>query len=255
MPATVTPSSLAQTQKISLACLQASTPIFMDSGLSSFCLINVNMGGGRVCRAGPQNIFLTSLSHRALSLEKKRLMKELMIHTKKGVRERTPEERAFLKEEEPSPYTFTMNSLTAQREMAVISTSWPQPTGVSTFLSYDTCLPPGEMWSSPFLGGFLHMARWGQVKGKLLVESLRVWFWDVYEVRSCTAPIILQLSALLRNTRNLSHDFFLDTLSPHKMSFFLYLSKRFQLVQPVRKYMLQGSQHVQTSSFNTNWGY
>lgn len=148
-----------------------------------------------------------------------------MIHTKKGVRERTPEERAFLKEEEPSPDTYTMNSLTAQREMAVISTSWPQPTGVSTFLSYDTCLPPGEMWSSPFLGGFLHMARWAQVKGKLLVESPRVWFWDVYEVRSCTAPIILQLSALLRNTRNLSHDFFLDTLSPYKMSLFLYLSK------------------------------
>lgn len=78
------------------------------------------------------------------------------------------------------------------------------------------------------------MARWAQVKGKLLVESARVWFCDVYEVRSCTAPIILQLSALLRNTRDLSDDFFLDTLSPHKMSLFLYLSKRFQLVQPVK---------------------
>ena len=72
MPATVTLLSLAQTQKMSLACLQASTPIFMDSGLSSFCLINVSMGGGRVCRTGPQNIFLTSLSHRALSLGKKK---------------------------------------------------------------------------------------------------------------------------------------------------------------------------------------
>lgn len=188
--------------------------------------------------------------------EKKRLMKELMIHTKKGVREPTPEARAFLKEEEPSPDTFTMNSLTAQRETAVISTSWPQPTRVSTFLSYDTCLPPGEMWSSPFLGGSLHMARWAQVKGKLLVESPRVWFWDVYEVRSWTAPVILLLSALLRNTRNLSHDFFLDALSPHKMSLFLYLSKRFQLVQPVRKYMLQGRVDTyRLTSFNTNRGY
>ena len=101
----------------------------------------------------------------------------------------------------------------------------------------------------------LHMARWAQVKGKLLVESARVWFCDVYEVRSCTAPIILQLSALLRNTRDLPHDIFLDTLSPHKMSLFLYLSKRLQLVQPVRKWMLRCSQHIQISSFNTNWWY
>lgn len=42
--------------------------------------------------------------------KKKRLMKELMIHTKKGLREWTPEERAFLKEEEPPPCTFAVNS-------------------------------------------------------------------------------------------------------------------------------------------------
>ena len=100
-------------------------------------------------------------------------MKE-MIHTKEEVRERTPKERAFLKEEESSPQGFTMAPLTARRETAMISTSWQQPTGVSTFLSYDTCLPPGEMRSSPFLGEFLHMARWPQVKGRLLVERHRV---------------------------------------------------------------------------------
>ena len=219
--------------------LQASTPIFMDSGLSSFCLINVSMGGGKFCRVGPKNISLTSLSIEPSpwgknKQQKKRLMKELMIHTKKGVRERTPEERAFLKEEEPPPCTFAVNSDSSKRNcsdlhiMATTHQSLHIP-----FLWYLSATRRDAIISFPWR--VLHMARWAQVKGKLLVESARVWFCNVYEVRSCTAPIILQLSALLRNTRDLPHDFFLDTLSPHKMSLFLYLSKRFQLVQPVRK--------------------
>ena len=89
MPATVTLSSLAQTQKM-ITSLQASTPIVMDSGLSSFCLINVSMGGGRVCRAGPQNIFLTSLSHRALSLGKKKINERVDDpHKERGQRTNT----------------------------------------------------------------------------------------------------------------------------------------------------------------------
>lgn len=61
-----------------------------------FFLSSMSMCGAGLCT------FLTII-YRALSLKKKKkereiLMKEKMTHTKKGVRERTPEERAFLKE-------------------------------------------------------------------------------------------------------------------------------------------------------------
>lgn len=48
----------------------------------------------------PETIVYRALSMKKKKSERKRLVKEKMIHTKKGVRERTPEERAFRKEEE-----------------------------------------------------------------------------------------------------------------------------------------------------------
>ena len=134
--------------------LQASTPIFMDSGLSSFCLINVSMGGGKFCRAGPKNISLTSLSIEPSPWGGGGKINERVDDPhKERVRERTPEESAFLTEEEPPPCTFAVNSDSSKRncsDLHIMATNHQ----ISTFLSYDTCLPPGEMRSSPFLGGF-----------------------------------------------------------------------------------------------------
>lgn len=54
--------------------------------------------------------------------KEKRLLKEKMNCTKEGVRDKTPKERPFLKEEF-SQYKFTTVSLTAPRETAAISTA------------------------------------------------------------------------------------------------------------------------------------
>ena len=112
-------------------------------------------GRWKVLQGRPKKYIPDITVHRALPLGwgGERLMKELMIHTKKGVREGTPEESAFLTEEEPPPCTFAVNSDSSKRncsDLHIMATNHQ----ISTFLSYDTCLPPGEMRSSPFLGGF-----------------------------------------------------------------------------------------------------
>ena len=157
-----------------------------------------------------------------------------MIHTKEGVRERTPEERAFLKKEEPSQYRFTIASLTAQRngsEFNFMATTHQS----SVFLSYYTHVSPGQIQSPPFLRGFLHMARWPQVKGMLQVGGHTVQLFEfmrsdpqlVLPPLYYTEAILPLLRALLRNTSSILHDLFLDTASLHKMGLFCYLSNIF----------------------------
>lgn len=142
--------------------------------------------------------------------KRKRLMKEKMTHTKKGVRERTPEERAFLKEEE----SLSTKSLLPWQ----LKRFQHQPTQVSTFLSYYTRLRPGEMCSSNFLRGFCTWQSGLKSKACCRLESWRTnlrCFCNQFVNWSChqtlPSPYHTLPFALLRNTNNIFHDVFPDT--------------------------------------------
>lgn len=108
---------------------------------SSFCLITVSVRGANLSKFLPS--IKPSLWKGGKKKEKKkRLMKEQMIHTKEGAKERTPKERAFLKKN-PSQYKnhhcLSESSKRNCSNFNILTTTHL----CSTFLSYYTSLTPG----------------------------------------------------------------------------------------------------------------
>lgn len=125
--------------------LQSSTVLYTNFygffKCSSFCLITVSVRGAHLSKFLP-SIKPSLWKGGKKEEKKKRSMKEQMIRTKEGAKERMPKERAFLKKN-PSQYKnhhcLSESSKRNRSNFSILTTTRL----CSTFLSYYTSLPPG----------------------------------------------------------------------------------------------------------------
>lgn len=167
------------------------------------------------------NLFLNLLSVEPSPWKEKinRLMKEKMIHTKKGVRERTVGDRAFIRRRDALNTIHHCLSDSSKRNCHDfnIKATTHQSFHIPSLLH----LP--ATWRDTFISFPERVSAQGKVsssqKQAAGQETDSTGLWDVNEVRSWTGPptmyytaaVLPLLFVLLRNTNDILHYLFLDT--------------------------------------------